>query len=216
LAADARTIEELGGEPVNEVPSLEFPIGVGLLGATEDSLILVASQDEAAQVFAASSQEMHRLVIAARDEGVWSFLDPGHENSRASSARKDERGRRERLRSATEVRGLLGRTWSETAQFYGRLEPDGRQLDDEERRAAQDRLRAGAVCLRRVDRDRQEIDRLAAKGRWDWNLGPIVLTLHVMQRSLILALAKDPVRRNRAISTEKLARLVLPVHKYWN
>jgi len=47
------------------------------------------------------------------------------------------------------------------------------------------------------------------------NLGPAILTLHVMQRSLVLALSEDRARRERAISTDRLDRLLLPVHNYW-
>jgi len=70
LVESARAIEERGGEPVNEVPSLQFPIGVSLLGATEDSLILLTGEDEVARVFAAGPEEMHRRVMAARAENV--------------------------------------------------------------------------------------------------------------------------------------------------
>jgi len=147
LAESARAIEELGGEPINEIPSRQFPIGVSLLGATEDSLILLTGEDEVARVYAASSEEMHRRVLAARAEGVWSRLDPGDYKS-GSKPPKDHRGRRDRTLAAVEIRDLLGNTWSETAQFYGRLEPDGRELNQQECVAARERLQAGAVSLR--------------------------------------------------------------------
>jgi hypothetical protein len=115
---------------------------------------------------------------------------------------------------AKRLRRLVIFTMSETAGYYGRLKPDGRELDDDERTATRARLETGAMCLRSVARDWDIIEFLVRAGeqtRQDLDLRPAVGVLRMMQRSLILALSEDDERRERVAPTSELAPLVRSV-----
>ena len=74
LASRAREMEELGAEPLGEEEGHEFGAGVRLLGAIEDSLVLqLVDHDQPGQALTAS--ETYELAVAARDEGVWDYVN---------------------------------------------------------------------------------------------------------------------------------------------
>lgn len=75
LVERARTLEELKCEPLGEIEGQEFGDGVALLGAVEDSLVLVLSDDENKHDLRLSSEEMFDIVLAGRSEGVWDYFE---------------------------------------------------------------------------------------------------------------------------------------------
>jgi hypothetical protein len=74
LAESARSVDDLGGEPLNEIIGQETPNGVALLAAVEDSLALMLSNDPDTRERRALPDEILGLLRAAREEGVWRYL----------------------------------------------------------------------------------------------------------------------------------------------
>jgi hypothetical protein len=120
-------------------------------------------------------------------------------------------GEREIALRAVELRRTIVITMSDTAGAYGRLKPDGRELDQRERAVARERLEEGARCLRRMDRNEDIVDYLVEVGQetgQNMDLRPFINVLRTMQRSLVLALSDQPTRRQRAASVAELAPVV--------
>lgn len=75
LAERSRPIEQLTGEPLGEIKDRPSPAGLRLLGAIQDSLVLVSSApDETTRHRRASAAEILDHLTAAREEGVWELL----------------------------------------------------------------------------------------------------------------------------------------------
>jgi len=72
LAARARPLEELGAIPLGEEEGHKYGAGVVLLGTLEDALALEVTDAGEGRPTAA---ELHGLLVAARDEGVWDFFN---------------------------------------------------------------------------------------------------------------------------------------------
>jgi hypothetical protein len=214
LAGRARAVEEVGGEPLNEVDGHDTPFGLRLLDAVEQSLVLMVYGGGDERALHATSREIYDLMVAARAEGVWDFLDPEAASEAVAVTGKDSpQGMAEER--AVELRDLLMWTWSETAIFYRGLRADGRELSEDEADASRERLRVGAACLRRIDLEREAIDSLAAKGRKDMDFGLTITLLRMMQRSLVLAISDEPARRAQTISMWRLDGTLLPVRAHW-
>jgi hypothetical protein len=101
---------------------------------------------------------------------------------------------REKAFRGRDLRRLVIMTMAETAGHYGRLMPDGRDLDHDERIATLERLEAGARCLRTVNRERDIIELLALAEEQtgdSTDLRPAVFVLRTIQRCLILTLSDD-------------------------
>lgn len=77
LSERARTIEEFRGKPLGEVTGQSFDSGVALLGAVEDSLLLMLSDDNDKRATRATPDEIYILLLAARDQGIWDLSDAG-------------------------------------------------------------------------------------------------------------------------------------------
>lgn len=215
LAESARAVEELGGEPLNEITSVNSPHGVALLGAVEDSLILLVYGDRHRQgTLCATSREIYELLLGARGEHVWQFMEPP---LTPTLDRPVEIGQLGPTLTQSELLNLLVRTWIRTLSFYRRLSPEGAELDEEQRADARERLNAGAACLRQLAGNRATFnDLVAAKGsRNGVDLSRIVVVLRIMQRSLVLALSAYPTRRERAIENDQLAPEVLRLRDLW-
>jgi hypothetical protein len=116
------------------------------------------------------------------------------------------------------VGDVLAVTTGDTFTFYLRLVPDGRELGPVETQRAQERLGAGAECLRVVDEKRELILRLAEEGQnsgADTDLRPTISMLRSMQRSLVLAISEDPSRRKMAMPTDELKARAEAIYETW-
>jgi hypothetical protein len=106
-----------------------------------------------------------------------------------------------------------------TFLFYVRLAPGGRELDDGERRRADELLGAGAASLRVVDEQRELITRLALEGQrsgTDTDLRPTASLLRSLQRSLVLALSDDSDLRKLAMTVDEVKARAEPIYDTWN
>jgi hypothetical protein len=213
LVLSARAVENLGAEPLNDIPPGQWTAGSALLGATEDSLVLMADEDDSSAHLAAGLEEMHDRIVAARREGVWAYLVPG---TTGPIGTHPPHASRKRMRLAIEARNQLGLRWSATSAFYGELEPDGRELSADMQAAVREHLRNGAVTLRHVDQHRAVMDRMNVARFKDMDVASLIVTLRNMQRSLVLTVSEDPARRQQAMTLPEMARLIAPVHYQWN
>jgi hypothetical protein len=96
----------------------------------------------------------------------------------------------------------VGKTFS----LYADIDPDGRPLRKSDRRLVHERLEENAVNLRWLTHERKLLSDLADERGRDFR--PMVQVLRMMQRSLVLALSADPLRRMRATSVTDLAGFV--------
>jgi len=201
LAEAARTVEELGrpdyaAYPLNEIPG-QAPHGVVLLGALEDSLILELDSSQTSRAFRATAGEIHELLIAARAENVWEFMEPaGEKHSPPSDARPEPAET-----NSTDVISLTGPLFDasrESVAFYRRLRPDGRELTESERRATREQLVTDAAWLRRLARAEAILPETLTPGQPAIDLDRLTQGWRCIQRSLVLALAESPELRERA------------------
>lgn len=116
------------------------------------------------------------------------------------------RGDQKFAQDASEVMQELTECFVHTFELYRELAPDGPELRQKERRAVRNRLEANAVRLREVQAKAELVEYLALKRSMDFR--PVVEVVRMMQRSLILALSDDPLRRRRAISRQDLQAFV--------
>jgi hypothetical protein len=75
LVDRARAVERFDVRPLGEVKGELFGDGVALLGAVQDSLVLVLSADEDRRSLRADSETVYGLLMAARRHGIWDFDD---------------------------------------------------------------------------------------------------------------------------------------------
>jgi hypothetical protein len=213
LAVRARNVEELNGQPLGEIEGEEFGAGVALLGAVEDSLVLVASADPDKQARRADAMEIHTIALAARDAGIWD-LRPRQPGKRGRSQAFGEINPTDQatIERAKELTERLVMTTIETVRFYQQLAPVGRELAGDARKTVHERLDRNGLCLRDAHTDRDLLAYLAVKEGIDFR--STVEVLRLVQRSLVLALSDDPGRRARAISEDKLVSFFRPVYEF--
>jgi hypothetical protein len=123
-------------------------------------------------------------------------------------------GERELAERALDLREDLLLTAGDTAGLYGRLDPAGKELTDDQKTEVTARLGAGAACLRRMQKDWDIIEYLVRVGKetsQNMDLRPAVAFLRTMQRSLILAASDNPQRRQHAAPARDLAIVFLKV-----
>lgn len=212
LAERARSVEELNGKPLGEIEGQEYGEGVALLGAVEDSLTLLLSEEEETRGRRWRPREMYRRLVAAQRQGVWDVLvdvPSGHSRERQEQT-LSPRGQDVVLR-AKKLTEELGSTTLEAVRFYQALAPDGRVLSDDERSAARHTLDAGARCLREASADVDLLTYLALVERIDFR--PMVELLRMTQRSLVLVLSDNRKRRDRAISADRLITYYQPIYE---
>jgi hypothetical protein len=211
----SRQVEIAGAKPLDEVRVEDPSAGLGLLGALADSYVLTAYGSELDQELCAAADEIYRRLTSARKAGVWSFLDPSAPVLPRASVIADGPDTRGLLPSAKALRDDLVLISSQSFRFYCDLGAHGRELSDEERQAACERLRLDAICLRRVARERWKLDLLAARGVSAMTVEPTIFVVRAIQRSLVLALSDDPERRQRAVPSEELGGWYRPVFGFW-
>jgi len=215
LALRARAVEELRGEPLNEVEGEEHPEALALLGAVEDSLLLSSLQEGDGLSLRATSAEVYLGLIGARGEGIWDFLKPGSTGPRQAAPTTFVVPVAERV---TEMAEMLLVTFGQTAVSYVRLAPDGRELTEDDRSDALERLETGGRCLRRLQANWNVVQFLAEQENERGqllDLRPTIMVQRVMNRSLVLSLSRDQALRMRAISAPDLGDLVIPIRAFW-
>jgi hypothetical protein len=202
LAEAARSVEELGrpdyeAYPLNEIPG-QTPHGVALLGAIEDSLTLELDPTAENQAVRATADEIHELLVAARAERVWEYMEPDGEKHRGPGRRPPAQSAEVDTAEFGEFVKALLATAAHAVDFYRRLGPDGRELTDREQQGAREHLVTNASWLRRTGA-RQPLlaEVLAGLGR-PIDLERMLQGWRRIQRSLVLALSESPDLRQRA------------------
>jgi hypothetical protein len=162
LAERARNVEALNGRPLGEIEGEEFGAGVALLGAVEDSLVLVVSMDPDKRARRVDAVGLHGMALAARDAGVWD-LRPSRSGKRARGRTFGEINPADdaTIAHAKELTERLVMTTFETVRVYQELAPDRRELASTERTTVHERLDVNALCLRDAHSDRDVLAYLA-------------------------------------------------------
>jgi hypothetical protein len=198
LAEAARTLEELGGEPLNEIVGHHSYYGLALLDAVHASLVLLDAGTSDERLLRADSEEILDLLTAARTEGVWEFMQPDKDQARPEPTQilRD----RDPLSpdAAAELVQLLASTRDDGYALYARLALDGRELTAEELAAAREHLGTGAALLRRFGRSRTRVEESAAAIEPHVDLRVILVETRIIQRNLVLATSRSPAVRERA------------------
>lgn len=195
----SRGVEHFGLVPMGE-KSIHRR-GVDLLGAVEDSLVLLSFGTEEERESCARSDEIYGLLRAARDDRGWSFLDS---NPRALPHSKCVAPEDLSDRDAGMRLLALAQQVADTIVFYEGIGPDGRELNAEERDAAVGRLVAGVMRMRDLARVAPETKLPTPAGQPSTDLRTIMAIVRRMNRSLVLALSDNPSRRSHAMSVEEL------------
>jgi hypothetical protein len=117
----------------------------------------------------------------------------------------------EAARRADALGDLALDTLSKTFKLYLRIAPDGRELDPAEAEEARLQVEACARTGRALDADRELVALLAG----EFDLGPSLAMIRVMQHSLLLALSDDPARRALAMPVPQVQERMAPVYSHW-
>ena len=146
LAESARAVEELGRPGIGAYPLDESPArtpgGVALLGAIEDSLILELDAQEPNHALRATADQIYNLLIAARGEGVWKWMQPAGDAYPDPLYVPTRPAGLDISETVAPFRGLM-KVATESADFYRQLSPDGRELSDRERLDVREHLTRG-------------------------------------------------------------------------
>jgi hypothetical protein len=186
------------------------PPGLWLLGAVEDSLVLDLYGDGPGDdLLCAGPDEVLNLLTAARSSGVWAYTErePRPVMPAIPGVAPSDEDEADRL--ATEIQAY-GRV---SADLYRELDPQGRELSDEERERVHQQLCSAARLMRRVSVRRKLLNDVISSAPQlprDMDADRVLdVQLRRFQRGFVLMLADDHRLRNRVLPASMIVDDVL-------
>jgi hypothetical protein len=218
LAESSRAVEELGGQPLAEVVGQPNRYGVQLRGAVQDSLLLIVFGEERDHGLCATAEETLWLLAAAREEGIWRFMEPSGRFAADDAAPEVPRPPATPAAGMTGLIEALDSVWRKTLMGYQKLDPNGEELSEEERGWASDRLIETASCLRRLDRNPDLAEGFARSEppETEHIVGFTTMVLRIAQGNLILALSESRELRERASAAASFEKVTRGLDKFWS
>lgn len=153
--------------------------------------------DPANRALRATAAEMYELLVAARAEGVWEFMEPSGDRYPPPPHAAVMRPR-EGIPPLLELIKPLFDASAESVTFYRRVKPDGRKLNGRDRRDVHEQLVKDAAWLRRLTNVESLLAEACAAANPPRDLERIVAGWRQTQRSLVLALSESAELRQRA------------------
>jgi hypothetical protein len=196
LAMTSRWVERCGLVPMAEA-EVETQ-GVDLLGALQDSLVLLSYGDEPEAALCAGPVEIHGLIHAAREAGAWDVFEAQPVTGRSSGEMAVKPESPDWTEEWPEVLDFISSA-SGAWDIHRRLHLDGRELSSKERAHAISSVREGASAMRKLVQFSLETRLPTSRGAPDTNLRSTMAVVRMLHRSFTLALSGSSDRRALAV-----------------